>query len=147
MKVVDANVLIYAVNADAAHHEDSRIWLDRALNGGSSIGLSWLALLAFVRIVSHPRVFEQPLRAQAAMERVDDWLTRPAAHLLNPGAGHAAVLGRILREGGSSAAGNLVNDAHLAALAIEHRGTLVSYDRDFARFPEVRVASPTDLLT
>lgn len=145
MRIVDANVLIYAVNSDAAHHDQSRRWLDGSLNGAATVGLPWVALLAFLRIVTHPQVFAQPMSHKDAMDQLDDWLARPAAHVAHPSEAHATILGELLRETGRG--GNLVNDAHLAALAIENRATLVSFDRDFARFSRVRVVSPAELLS
>ncbi|MDP9822976.1 type II toxin-antitoxin system VapC family toxin [Nocardioides massiliensis] len=143
MRVVDANVLLYAVNSDARHHEASRTWLDRALGGGDSVGLSWMALLAFVRIATKGGLFPHPLTVEDAMAQVGEWLDQPGAHLVQPGRAHAAILSRLLRHGGG---GNLVNDAHLAALAVEHRADVVSYDTDFARFDEVAWRRPEDLL-
>lgn len=138
--MVDANVLIYAVNSDAYRHEASRRWLDEALSGASSVGLAWMPLLAFVRLITKPGLFATPLSVTDAMTQVDDWLAQPAAHLLAPGERHARILAELLRAVGTG--GNLVNDAHLAALAIEHRATVVSFDNDFGRFPGVRWEQP-----
>lgn len=143
MRIVDANVLLYAVNADARHHEAARTWLDRALAGGDSVGLSWVALLAFVRIVTKVGIFPRPLSTEEAMAQVGDWLDQPGAHLVQPGRAHVAILGRLLAVAGG---GNLVNDAHLAALAVEHRADIVSYDTDFVRFDDVVWRRPEDLL-
>lgn len=143
MRVVDANVLLYAVNSDAQHHEPSRTWLDRALGGADSVGLSWVALLAFVRIVTKAGLFPHPLTAAEAMAQVGEWLDQPGAQVLHPGGAHAAILSRLLREAGG---GNLVNDAHLAALALENRAEIVSYDTDFVRFDEVVWRRPEELV-
>jgi toxin-antitoxin system PIN domain toxin len=140
VKLVDANVLLYAVNSDARHHEASRRWLDGALSGSDTVGFAWIALLAFVRLATKVDLFPSPLDVDAAMQRVDAWLGAAPAVVIEPTVDHARVLRSLLEPIG--AGGNLVNDAHLAALAIEHRCGIVSYDRDFARFPGVTVHTP-----
>lgn len=140
MKLVDANVLLYAVNADAERHEASRRWLDDALSGGATVGFSWVALLAFVRLATKEGLFPRPLAPDAAMDRVDAWLAAGPAVVVEPTIDHARIVRRLLREVGVG--GNLVNDAHLAALAIEHRADVVSFDNDFSRFPGVRWEPP-----
>ncbi len=140
MNVVDANVLLYAVNEQSVHHDEARMWLDRALSGGAMVGLSWIAVLAFVRLGTKPNLFPNPLTVEGAFERVEHWASSPAAVMLEPLPGHAALVRSLLTAAGT--AGNLVNDAHLAALALEHRGRVVSYDSDFARFPDVRWVTP-----
>jgi uncharacterized protein len=140
VKIVDANVLLYAVDEDAAHHQQSRAWLDAALSGGAVVGFSWMALLAFVRLSTKAGLFPTPLTAAQAMDRVDAWLDAPSAVLATPTLDHRRIVRSLLDSAGAT--GNLVNDAHLAALAIEHRGSVVSYDSDFARFPGVRWERP-----
>lgn len=140
MFVVDANVLLSAVNADSAHHLPARRWLDEALDGASAVGLSWLVLLAFVRISTNARILPTPLSLDEALDQVDGWLAGPAAVVLHPTPRHASVLGGLLRS--VATGGNLVNDAHLAALAMEHHGTIVSFDRDFGRFGGLKVHVP-----
>ncbi len=135
MKLVDANVLLYAVNRDAQHHETSRTWLDRSLSGEATVAFSWVALLAFVRLSTKAGLFPRPLTVEGALDRVHAWTTAPSAVILEPTPDHGLVLGRLL--GGIGVGGNLVNDAHLAALAVEHRCAVVSYDNDFARFDGV----------
>ncbi len=140
MQLVDANVLLYAVNRDARHHERSRRWLDEALSGGGTVAFSWVALLAFVRLTTKVGLFPAPLTIGEAMDRVDAWLGVPAAVVVEPTVEHPRILRGLLEAVGSGA--NLVNDAHLAALAVEHRGTIVSFDNDFDRFPGVRWQEP-----
>jgi len=142
VNVVDANVLLYAVNTDAEHHDASRGWLDGCLSGGEAVGFAWVALLAFVRLATRPDLFPDPLTVDEAMDRVDSWLGAAPAALVGPTSAHARVVRDLLRAVGAGA--NLVNDAHLAALAIEHRAGVVSYDNDFSRFPGVRWARPGD---
>ncbi len=140
MVIVDANVLLCAVDTAAAHHDDALAWLDASLAGGESVGLAWVALLAFLRISTNPAIFATPATVDDAVEQVQSWIGAPAAVVAQPGARHAGLLGALLREAGT--AGNLSTDAHLAALAIEHRADIVSYDRDFARFAGVRHRLP-----
>ncbi|MFZ4434110.1 MAG: TA system VapC family ribonuclease toxin [Microthrixaceae bacterium] len=132
MKVVDANVLLYAVNEDARHHERSRAWLDSALSGGDTVGFSWVVLLAFIRLVTRSDLFERPLSAESALDCVDAWLACRSAVVLEPTAAHLRLVRDLLESVGR--AGDVVNDVHLAALAIEHRGVVVSFDRNFERF-------------
>ena len=144
MRVVDANVLLYAVNPAVAHHSASLTWLDRALDGDDNVGFTWSALLAYVRISTNPRIVPRAFAPAEAMAQVHDWLAAPSAHVLNPGQRYPGILDRLLTTRG--AAGNLVNDAHLAALALEHRATMVTYDHDFSLFEGVRTYRPDDLL-
>ncbi|MGM0386440.1 MAG: type II toxin-antitoxin system VapC family toxin [Actinomycetota bacterium] len=144
MRIVDANILIHAVNADSRHHDAARRWLDAALGGGDVVGLAWTALLAFVRLTTRPGMFPRPLPVEAALAQVDGWLAAPGAVVVHPTAEHARHLRELL--GARGAGGNLVPDAHLAALALEHRARIVSYDADFTRFAGVRVDLPEDLL-
>jgi toxin-antitoxin system PIN domain toxin len=130
--IVDANVLLHAVNRDSPEHRSARTWLDAALAGPETVGFAWTVLLAFVRVSTHPAVFGQPLAADEALTVVGSWLAQPTAAIVEPTSRHLAVLGGLLATVGT--AGNLVNDAHLAALAVEHAAELVSFDTDFARF-------------
>ena len=140
MNLVDANVLLYAVNEDAHHHRTARSWLDDALSGAETVGLSWLVLLAFVRVSTKVGLLPRPLPIDGAMDRVEAWLAAAPAVVVEPGVDHARILSRLVADLG--AGGNLVNDAHLAALAVAHRGRIVSYDTDFARFPGVEWIVP-----
>ena len=140
MKLVDLNVLLYATNSDSRHHEVSRRWLDWALSGGDTVAFTWIVLLGYVRLSTKVGLFPAPLSVSSAMGQVDDWLAASSAVLVEPTVSHARVLCQLLDVAGSG--GNLVNDAHLAALAVEHRCGIVSFDRDFARFPGVVVELP-----
>ncbi|MGB3896202.1 type II toxin-antitoxin system VapC family toxin [Mycolicibacter sinensis] len=143
MKIVDANVLLYAVNTAAEHHAASLGWLDRALSGGDTVGFAWVPLLAFIRLSTKEGLFPRPLRPADAMSRVSDWTTASSATIVNPTPRHADILTETLARVGTG--GNLANDAHLAALATEHRAGIVSYDADFGRLG-VRWDRPDDLL-
>ncbi len=138
--IVDANVLLYAVDRSSAAHEIARVWLEDALNGPVRVGLPWASLLAFQRIATHPRVFAAPLTAEAAWAFVREWLAVDQAWVPAPGARHGEILGRLLVDG--DLRGNLVTDAHLAALALEHGVGVCSFDSDFARFDGLPWTNP-----
>lgn len=141
MKLVDANVLLYAVNADAASHEPARRWLDTSLSGADTVAFAWVALLAFVRLSTKVGLFPSPLSVDGAMDRVDAWIAAGPAVVVEPTPRHGSVVRDLLRTVGVG--GNLVSDAHLAALAIEHRCSVVSFDNDFSRFPGVDWVRPS----
>lgn len=141
MNLVDANVLLYAVNSDAQHHERSREWLDDALSGDETVAFAWIALLAFLRLATRPDIFPRPLTLDAAMDQVDDWLAASSSVVLEPTRDHGRIMRRLLAP--LATAGNLINDAHLAALAVEHQCGIVSFDNDFDRFEGVRWQLPT----
>lgn len=132
MKVVDANVLLYAVNTGSVHHDVSRRWLEAALGGTEAVGLPWVSLLAFLRISTKSTIFTRPLTAGEALNLLESWLASPAATAIDPGRRHVALLAGLLS--GSGTAGNLTTDAHIAAIALEYGATVVTFDRDFARF-------------
>lgn len=140
MKLVDANVLIYAVNSDAPHHERSRRWLESALSGTDRIGMAWAVLLAFLRVTTRRGIMERPLKVNDAISYIDSWLLQPAVETVAPGPHHWPILRNLL--GASGTAGNLTSDAHLAALALEGGWTLVSTDNDFRRFAGLDVLNP-----
>ena len=142
MILVDANLLIYAVNLDAPHHDRARRWLQETLSDTISVGLPWISLLAFVRITTRPGVLSSPLPVDVAIGFVDEWLDQPFVELVLPGDGHWAILRSLLRASGT--AGNLTSDAHLAALAIERGATICSADYDFRRFPGVEHVNPLE---
>ena len=140
MRIVDANVLIYAVNSSSEFHDRARTWLDEALGGVVAVGFDWSAINAFVRVATLPRVMTRPIAVADALEVVDAWLSAPASVVVRPRDGHALRMASLLQSAG--AGGNLVNDAHLAALAQSYNGEVVSFDTDFARFPSVRWTIP-----
>ena len=140
MKIVDLNILLYAVNPDAPHHDRLVEWWEEQLNGDESIGLAWIVTVGFLRISTHPRIFPSPLTPQEAIGHLDAWL---ALHIVTPvteNRDHWRTLGGLLTDAG--AAGNLASDAHLAPLALTHGATLASCDADFARFRGLRWENP-----
>jgi toxin-antitoxin system PIN domain toxin len=140
VKVVDANVLLYAVNEDSPHHAEARGWLDSSLAGTETIGFAWVVLLAFLRLSTRPRLFPRPLGLDEAGDVIEAWLAQPPAVVPHPTTRHLALLRGLLEATGSAA--NLVNDAHVAALALEHDAVVVSYDADYARFEGVPWEKP-----
>ncbi|MBI3414802.1 MAG: type II toxin-antitoxin system VapC family toxin [Verrucomicrobia bacterium] len=140
MILVDANLLVYAHVASLPQHAPARAWLDARLNGTASVGLPWPSLLGFLRLVTNPRIFTKPERIATAWEQVQAWLACPSAWVPVPTERHQEVLGSLLTSSVTRA--NLIPDAHLAALAIEHGLTLCSSDGDFARFPGLHWENP-----
>jgi toxin-antitoxin system PIN domain toxin len=138
--LVDVNILLYASNAEADQHAESRDWLDGRLSGAAPVGLPWAVLLGFLRIATNPRAFRSPLTMAVAWQQVSTWLGAETVWTPEPTERHAAILGELLALPGVY--GNLVSDAHLAALAIEHGLTLCSTDGDFARFPGLTWLNP-----
>ena len=140
MILIDANLLIYSSIEGLDHHEAAREWLDKQLNQAAPVGLPWASLLAYLRLVTNPRVFTPQVKMADALDRVSDWLGCEAVWVPQPTERHATLLGQLLSLPGVHS--NLVPDAHLAALAMEHGLTLCSVDGDFARFPELRWMNP-----
>ena len=142
MILIDANLLLYAYDAASSHHDGARAWLERTLSAPAPVGLSWIVVLAFLRIATDARISASALTVGEASAAVSSWLARPNVALLEPTERHWAVLARLLDAG--QARGPLVMDAHLAALAIEHGATLCTTDRDFTRFPGLSVRNPLE---
>lgn len=138
--LLDANLLLYAVHKRTDKHEAAAAWLTEQLNGPSRIGFPWQSINAFLRISTHPRAFQRPLDPATAWERVTDWLAAPVAWLPQPGPEYRRIVGDLVRT--HDVRGNLIPDAALAALAIEHGVVLASTDTDFARFRRLRWENP-----
>jgi uncharacterized protein len=130
--LLDANILSYAYDRSSPHNQAARVWLESSFSGREHIGLSWVTVLAFLRVSTSPRPLEQPLSITEAIPAVSGWVERPIVTILNPGERHWEILRELLTTG--QVHGPLVMDAHLAALAIEHGATLATTDRDFTRF-------------
>ena len=140
MNILDANLLIYAVNRDFPLHAKAKSWLEKSLDGVELVGFYWLAILAFVRLTTRPGLFQRRLSPEGAFDLVEEWLDQPSARIVQPGPRHLSLLRGLLTPLGT--AGNLTSDAHLAALAIEQDAQLCSGDNDFARFPGLRWKNP-----
>ncbi len=141
MKIVDLNILLYAINQDSPRHEVASEWLRKALVENEIVALPWVVLLGFLRLTTRAGVFTRPLHVDQAIGVVEEWLVRPNVSVLRPGEGHWTILRRLMKSSGT--AGNLTTDAHLAALAIEYGACLYSCDQDFARFgDELRFHNP-----
>ncbi len=140
MNLVDANVLLYAVNEADPKHPEALGWLDSALGGPETVGFTWIVLLAFLRLSTKPGLFPRPLAVDAAIAIVHAWVGAGPGVVVEPTPRHLGVLSGLLKSTGSG--GNLTTDAHLAALALEHDAVVVSYDNDFQRFAGVRWTEP-----
>ncbi len=140
MRILDLNILLYAVNADSPNHARARRWLEQAIGGTEAVALPWVVILGFLRITTSRQVFAAPLDPTDAIAIVDSWLARPNVVRLDPGDRHWQILSSLLTEAG--AAGNLTTDAHLAALAIENGCELCSTDADFGRFQQLNWMNP-----
>ncbi|HEV8115416.1 MAG TPA: type II toxin-antitoxin system VapC family toxin [Acidimicrobiales bacterium] len=138
--LLDANILLYAVDEESPFHEAARPWLEGTLNGDRRVGIPWQSLVAYVRIVTHPRALRQPLSPTVAWSTVEAWLDAPVTWVPAPGRRHSEILGRLIREHDLRA--NLIPDAVLAALCIEYGMQMVSADTDFARFREISWYNP-----
>lgn len=138
--IVDANVLLYTVDEHATFHGTAKAWLERALNGHERVGFPWASLLAYQRIITHPRVTTSPLSPNDTWAFIDDWINADLAWIPTPGHRHGDILRDLILT--SDARGNLAPDAHLAALAVEYGTSICSFDSDFARFPNVPWINP-----
>jgi toxin-antitoxin system PIN domain toxin len=138
--LVDANLLVYALDSASPHHARARPWLERTLSGAAPVGLPWIVILAFIRLTTRPGIMRRPLPLPAALAYVDSWLEQPCVEAVAPGEHHWPILSSLLEAIGS--AGNLTSDAHIAALALERGASVCSADHDFARFPGVRHVNP-----
>lgn len=138
--IPDANLLLYAEDSLSKHHHAACQWWDGVLSASEPVYLCWPVLNAFIRISTNPRLHDRPLTLEEAIERVSSWLDQPCVQIIGPTQNHWQIFQEQLRNSGAT--GNLVSDAHLAALAIEHGSTLYSSDQDFARFPALHWINP-----
>ncbi len=139
--LIDANILVYATVEQMPQHAKARDWLSQALSGRTRVGLPWQSLLAYVRIVSNPRVFSKPIPISVAWNQVKTWLEQPPAWAPAPTERHQETLGTMVQ---SISTSNHVPDAELASLAIQHGLELITADRGFARFPGLRCRNPLE---
>ncbi len=138
--LVDANLLLYAVDDRSPHHPAAKHWLSSALNSQTRVALPWLSLAAFVRIATNPRASDHPLQPEDAWQFIEEWLRCDVAWIPRQTENHATVLGKLIRRYDLRA--NMITDAQLAALAIEHGLSVYSADTDFARFSEITWINP-----
>ena len=136
MKVIDANVLIAAASSDHAHHAVAVAWLQKARNEREPLALSTVVALAFLRITTHSKIHLTPLTSTQALDWLGTFMRSPSARWVHPADDHLLALERMLT---GTVVGNLVMDAHLAALALENGASVVTFDRDFLRFKGLRV--------
>lgn len=140
MKIVDTNLLVYAYVPALEQHAAARRWLEQTLTEEESVGLAWASVLGFVRVVTSARIFRVPLLIDRAVAIVDEWLQQQSVEIIQPTPRHWSTLREMLTKG--QAGGPMTTDAHLATLAVEHGATVFTTDRDFLRFPGVRVVNP-----
>jgi toxin-antitoxin system PIN domain toxin len=140
MILIDVNLLLYAYDSASLEHERAAAWLDRWLSSSALVGLSWHTILSFLRISTSPKMIFRPLELAEATSIVSEWLDRATVSIVDPTERHWQIFNKLLPR--SRVRGSLIMDAHLAALAIEHGATLCTNDRDFARFPGLKVEYP-----
>jgi hypothetical protein len=140
MIIPDINLLIYAHNTASAAHDRSRGWWEDLIRREQPIGLPWVVVFGFVRLVTHPSVMADPLPPLEALATVRSWMDESNVSIVDPGPRHLAITEDLLKATG--VAGNLTTDTHLAALAIEYQADLHSNDADFGRFPGLRWKNP-----
>jgi uncharacterized protein len=133
MIVPDINLIVYAHDRTAPSHTAARQWWEQTVSGPVPIGVPWVVVLAFVRLMTHPTLSENPMTVRQVREATSAWLDRPSVRLLSPSPRTYELMFELLEQAGSG--GNLSTDAMIAALALEHGGEVFSNDRDFDRFP------------
>jgi hypothetical protein len=138
MRTLDVNVLMHAVNTESPQHAAARDWIESSFAQPAGLGFAWPVLVGFLRLSTRSGVFKQPLSVERALAHVDRWLDQPSAQLLQPTMRHRSVLSGLML--GAGRGGNLVSDAHIAAIAIEHDAELGTFDRDFENFAGLRLA-------
>ena len=142
MKIVDINLLIYAINKDTPHHSKAKMWLEASLSSDEPLGFAWIVILGFLRIITNSSIMPKALPSEIALELVDEWLDQPSSQIVVPTERHWSIFKELLMPLGTAA--NLTSDAHLAALAIEYGARLYSTDNDFSRFDALRWTNPIE---
>ena len=142
MILVDANLLIYAVNSDSPHHSGAKSWWETTLSGTEEVGLAWIVILAFLRITTRPGILSRPLSPEMAIAYVDEWLNQPFVSLANGTASQWQIFRNLQLEVGT--AGNLTSDTMLASLALELGAAIYSADYDFRRFAGITHVNPLE---
>jgi toxin-antitoxin system PIN domain toxin len=142
VKIIDTNLLVYAYVPALPQHAAAKRWLEQTLTEDEAVGLAWTSVLGFIRVVTNPRIFRVPLLVERAAAVVDDWFQQQSVEIVLPTPRHWSTLRDMLTTG--QAGGALTADAHLAALALEHGATVYTTDRDFLRFPGLRIVNPLE---
>lgn len=142
MILPDINILIYAINKDTVYHASARKWLQNVFSSTEIVGIAWIVILGFLRIITNGRVMPNPLDFKTACSIIGEWLALPNVRIVDPTEHHWKIFQELLEPLGT--AGNLTSDAHLAAMAIEHRAILYSTDNDFSRFRTLRWKNPLE---
>jgi uncharacterized protein len=137
VRIPDVNVLLNSINSDSRHQARAVEWIESALSGNETIGFPVISFIGFIRISTNPSALANPVTPTEALDQVDAWLASTVATVIHPGPRHMAILRSLLEHTGT--AGNLTTDAHLAALAIEQRATLATFDGDLHRFPSLKL--------
>jgi uncharacterized protein len=140
MIIPDINVLVHAYNSDSPRHAAARSWWQDTVSSGAAVGMPWVCILGFIRLMTHRGIMANPMRPGDAIRRVKAWLAESNVMIVTPGHQHADILFKLLQDLGTG--GNLTTDAHLAALTLEYRAQLASTDTDFARFQGLRWFNP-----
>ena len=141
MRAVDTNVLVYAEIIGSAHHEQAQRILEQLAQGAAPWAVPWPCAYEFLRVVTHPRVYHPPVPAGVALADLRMILASPSVVLLSETSHHAEVMEATVRASGAT--GNLMHDAHIAALCLEHGvSELITGDRDFTRFTALAVMNP-----
>ncbi len=143
MIVPDVNLLVYAHNKADPEHRQARMWWENLLNGNVPVGLSWVTIMGFVRIVTHPKILVSPMPVEQATATVREWLSRSIVSVIEPGSRFPEWFLRFLEQTGTG--GNLTTDAYLAALTMEYQAELHSRDTDFHRFSGLKWRDPLSL--
>lgn len=142
MKLLDANILLYAYDRSSIHHDTCRVWLEATLNAEEAVALPWLTILAFVRIATNPKAIRKPLSGPVACAIVENWLSRPNVAVVGQGEKFWNIFRAQIAE--AQISGPLVTDAALAALSMENGAVLCSTDRDFRRFKDLKLLDPLE---
>ena len=140
MRLLDANILVYSFVRAMPQHQKAKSWLDPVLNDVARVGIPWYTSLAFVRLVSNPRIFERPASISDAWKQVQDWLDCESVWIPEPTERHVEVMKTLLNQPGLTS--NHVPDAHLAGLAIEYGLVVCTTDTDFQRFSGIKTENP-----
>jgi uncharacterized protein len=140
MIIPDINLLVFAYNELAPHHARAKEWWESLLSHETVVGIPWAVTFGFIRLMTHRQVLENPVPVDACCAAVEQWYARPNVQPVQPGSRHFSLFKAFLSE--IRTGGDLVTDAHLAALAVEHSAELHSNDSDFSRFSGLRWTNP-----